>query len=638
MPFQLTDEQNAVANHDASKHGRVLAGPGTGKSATAVELAERLLNQEALPRLKFLTFTRAATIELDKKLAVQGKVKPATIHSFAISTLLNNRGCAPMPHPLRIPDDYEYKALIRPHLARRASVGVRRFDDLVKEMAAKWESLDPTELSEITPAERARFTGAYAEHRRAFGNTLLAELPDLLRCALRDHADLDGIGYDLLIVDEYQDLNACDLEVLKRLANRGMSILAVGDDDQSIYSFRKAHPAGIRRFLIDYPNAHNYLINICQRLPKKIAQWAYEIIAADPDRHKPQIQCREGAPEGMIGLLNFGSEVTEARGLADLISWLKDAKNISLSEILILSRTDYRGTFTRSLKEELVRRGLPMFDPAEIEVVLSDPPNRQLLAALRLIVDRQDSLAWLTLLRLEGGIGDTFIDHIYQRAVSGGITFAQALADESTEGFEEVSSVALRKRAHRLYERVITLLETVSIPVATPETKWGDWIVAEVEAGRLSPATEAFKAMLKSLDESYKEAEEGLGRFLSQLQPLSEDLARAQSQGVRFMTMVSSKGLTVRATIVVGVDNDLIPRPGMDINEERRLLYVAMTRSTDYLFLTWTKRRQGPAARAGNANPGRRTYSELLKSGSVESEDGTAFIQRLAKSPVPTND
>ena len=631
MPFQLTDEQNAVVNHDASKHGRVLAGPGTGKSATAVALAERLLNQEAPPRLKFLTFTRAATIELDKKLAVQAKVKPATIHSFAISTLLNNLGCAPMHHPLRIPDDYESKPLIRNHLARRAGVGVRRFDNLIREMAAKWESLDPEELPEITPAERARFIGAYTEHRRAFGYTLLDELPDLLRCALKDHTDLDGIGYDLLIVDEYQDLNACDLEVLKRLASRGMSILAIGDDDQSIYSFRKAHPAGIRRFLLDYPNAHDYLINICQRLPKQIAQWAYEIIVADPDRNKPQIQCRADAPEGMVGLLNFGSEVTEARGVANLICWLKDAKGVPFSEILILSRTDYRGTFTRSLKEELVLRGVPMFDPAEIEVVLSDPLNRQLLATLRLIVDRQDSLAWLTLLRLEGGIGDTFIDHIYQRAVSGGMTFAQALVDESTKGFEEVSSVALRRRAQHLYERVITILEAVLIPAATPETKWGDWIVSEVAAGRLSPMTEAFTSMLQSLDESYKEAKEGLGRFLSQLQPLSEDLARAQSEGVRFMTMVSSKGLTVRATIIVGVDNDLIPRPGQDINEERRLLYVAMTRSTDYLFLTWTNRRQGPAGRAGNANPGRRTFTELLKSGSVESEDGGAFIQRLVK-------
>jgi len=107
-------------------------------------------------------------------------------------------------------------------------------------MAAKWESLNPEERPGVAPEERARFMGAYTEHRRTCGYTLLDELPELLRCALRDHPDLAGVNYDLLIVDEYQDLNACELELLKRLAERGASILAIGDDDQSIYSFRKA--------------------------------------------------------------------------------------------------------------------------------------------------------------------------------------------------------------------------------------------------------------------------------------------------------------------------------------------------------------------------------------------------------------
>jgi superfamily I DNA/RNA helicase len=97
------------------------------------------------------------------------------------------------------------------------------------------------------------------------------------------------------------------------------------------------------------------------------------------------------------------------------------------------------------------------------------------------------------------------------------------------------------------------------------------------------------------------------------------------------MTMVGSKGLTVTATIVVGVDNDLIPRPGQDLSEERRLLYVAMTRAREYRFLTWANRRRGPGARAGRANPGRRTFCEFLRGGPIESEDGVALIRRLAE-------
>jgi DNA helicase-2/ATP-dependent DNA helicase PcrA len=334
MPIQFTDEQRRLVGHQLPGHGRMLAGPGTGKSATAAGLAEQLLSQDPAPRLKFLTFTRAATLELDKKLAAHGKLKPQTIHSFSIAILLRNPGSAPFPSPLRIPDDYETSRLVRPHLARLSGVSITQIKDLILEMAAKWESLDPAELPEITAEERARFIGAYTSHRRIFGYTLLNELPDLFRCALRDHQDLEGVDYELLVVDEYQDLNACELEVLRRLAARNMSIVAIGDDDQSIYSFRKANPAGIRRFLQEFENARDYVLTICHRLPTQIAHWAQHVIAGDIQRQKPPIQCADGAPEGGVALLNFPSEVTEAQGIADLVCWLRDAREIPLSEIL----------------------------------------------------------------------------------------------------------------------------------------------------------------------------------------------------------------------------------------------------------------------------------------------------------------
>lgn len=628
MPLEFTDEQKAVINHTLPGHGRVFAGPGTGKSATAVGLAEQLLDNEGnQPRLKFLTFTRAATLELAKKLPTQGKIKPATVHSFSIATLLRNPGCAPYPIPLRIADKYEYEELVRPHLAKRAGVNVLRLDDLVREMAAKWESLNPLELPEITPEERARFMGAYTEHRRTFGYTLLDELPELLRGALRDHPDLDGVQYDLFIIDEYQDLNACELELLKRLEVRGASILGIGDDDQSIYSFRKAHPNGIRRFLEDYPGAKDYVLSVCQRLPQRIARWAQFVIAGEVGRNRPPIQCKPETPMGTVGLLNFGSEVTEARGIADLVSWVNQSEGIPLSEILILSRTDYRGTFTHRLRDELRQRNIIVFDQAEVARILGEPQNRRLLALLRLAVNRRDSLAWRTLLHLEHGIGLKFIDNIYEAAMDTGTNFGEGLVNAGEAGFPELSK-AMKGRTIIFYRAIIETLEQLQIPAASPGFKWGQWIENSFNGG-LPESTEEFKALLRKIDETYPDAADGLDRYLSQIQPFSEDLARAQNDGVRFMTMVSSKGLTVRATIVVGVDNDLIPRPDQNLSEERRLLYVAMTRSTDALFLTWANRRRGPGARAGNPNPGRRTYSEFLRSGPLESEDGVAFIRRV---------
>ena len=95
-----------------------------------------------------------------------------------------------------------------------------------------------------------------------------------------------GDVFKHVIIDEYQDLNACELEILQRLAKLGVSVLAIGDDDQSIYSFRKAHPAGIRRFLQDFATDHDYKLTICHRSPRRILGWASHV--RPPEAGKPR--------------------------------------------------------------------------------------------------------------------------------------------------------------------------------------------------------------------------------------------------------------------------------------------------------------------------------------------------------------
>ena len=114
-----------------------------------------------------------------------------------------------------------------------------------------------------------------------------------------------------------------------------------------------------------------------------------------------------------------------------------------------------------------------------------------------------------------------------------------------------------------------------------------------------------------------------LGRFIGRIQPLGKDLASSASAGVRIMSMASAKGLTVEATIVAAGENEVIPRPGADVHEERRLLYVALTRARKVVYATSAPRRTGPSARAGGGRPvTRRSYSDLLQGGPVPSQDG----------------
>ena len=545
MAFNPTPEQTAILGHDPDRHARVLAGPGTGKSATLVALVDQLLAGNPAPRVKLLTFTRAATGDLAKKVSehpAAAAERPSTIHSFAISVLLRTPGMGDFPGPLRIADDWEDQTVVRPTLARRAGVQVRRLDRLIREMAANWESLRPEEDPRVDPAERARFVGAWQEHRQVYGYTLLAELPYALRNALHDHPDLEGVNYDLLVVDEFQDLNACDLEVLRLIGERGCSIIAAGDDDQSIYSFRRAAPEGIRQFPDDYPDAGDYTLSVTQRCGSRIIEWATYVIEGDPDRPpgRPRLQSAEGSPPGEVALLAFPSEVGEARGICTLVQALVQAEHIDPQDILILLRTDHNHAFSQPIKHCLEEIGIPYSDPDAIEKMLGEPSNRRMLEIFRLLVNRRDSLAWAGLLRLTSGIGNSFFDYIYDRARRGRVQFGQSLLDAYGDGFPEGPGGSSTK-ARQLIRSVLEWLDGHGAPESTPEGGWGNWIILTAGGDVVPVPSEELAALLHALDE-LMEGEQELGRYLGQMNPLGKDWALTESEGIRIMTMMGAKG------------------------------------------------------------------------------------------------
>lgn len=629
--YNPTPEQHAVLAHEADRHARLLAGPGTGKSATVVALIMKLLDVESPPRIRLLTFTRAATGELARKVSEHPEAtvdRPSTIHSFAISALLRNPGAADFPSPLRIADDWDMRNLIEPQLA--AMVGVTPtivHKRLIPEMAANWESLEPHEHPDVDEHTRNRFLGSWDEHRRVYGYTLLPELPDLLRRALESHDDLEGLDFDTVVVDEYQDLNACDLRVLRLLADRGTAVFGVGDDEQSIYSFRKAAPAGIRRFPEDYEGSADYTLSISHRCGAEIIRWARHVIEADPNRlhDRARLRAAVGAQPGERALLAFASQVTEARGVADLLQHLVHDEGLAPSDIVVLFRGDHNGSFSNPIKAELAKMDIAVDDPAVVNEVLNDPANRAVLLILRLLTNRDDSLAWAGLIQLESGIGKAFTKSIYDRAIAERLTFAAALVEAYEEGFPGAPA-ASAKRAKALVARTVAWLDRQVVPEELSDSRWGAWIVETKDPG--APISGRLAELLVGVDEVI-EPGASLGRYLGQIQPLARDRAQAQASGVRFMSMASSKGLTVEAAIVVAAEEGVIPRPDADVAEERRLLYVAMTRARRFQYVTWARRRTGPTARAGAPKvQARRTETRFLRNGPVQTQDGETYIRR----------
>ena len=628
MAFNPTDEQRAVLSHDLRRHCRILAGPGTGKSATIITLLNALPDGSPI-RAKLLTFTRAATAELAHKLSEAENVlcdRPSTVHSFCISVLLSNPGVGEFPEPFRMADDWENREIVRPTLARRLDLQVRQVRELFSELAANWESLVPEERPNIEPAIRAQFMGGWRQHREIYGYTLPSELPHALLNALRDHDDLKGIQYDALVVDEYQDLNACDLTVLRAIADHGCAIIGAGDDDQSIYSFRKAHPEGIRRFPTDYDDAADYPLSITQRCGRRIVEWVNFVIQGDPDRPVARrgLRCADGAPEGEAALLSFAGEVAEARGVATLTQHLITSRGIQPSEILILMRSDHNGQFSRRIKEELTARNIAFSDPDSVNEIVEYEVNRRALSLMRLAANREDSLAWATLLLLAGGIGATFMDYIYDRGRDGRLTFARALLAEFSGGF--AGAPRSSARAARIIEDAIRWAEEHPVPERMPEAGWANWISDAFPAGGTGEVTNEFRQLLSNVDERIEKTDD-LGGYLSQIGPLARDLALARSDGVRIMTLAGSKGLTVEAAILCGLESGLVPMDGADLAEERRLLYVGMTRAKRFLFGTWARQRRGPTARAGRGHANqRRRVSIFLDNGPVSSQDGNAYL------------
>lgn len=327
----LNAQQQAIVDHDPSCHARVLAGPGTGKSFTSVQYLERLTKTHPELKVQMLTFTRAAAAEFalkmgDAELSGLGISPPATVHSFALR-ILAGEPLSNIPRPIRIPDSWETKELVRPDISRllrrqgytKATPTVVRH--LEEEMAAGWESLDPERelYSEKDPALGAAYSGTWNEHRWALGYVLIGELPYRAVQTIEDHG-LDGIDLDLLLVDEYQDLNRADLRLIRLAADLAdVTVIGIGDDDQSIYGFRMAAPNGIREFCAEYANSADYPLTESRRCARAILAAAQTLIASHPGRPpKRPLTAVAGAPDGVYACLRFPSaQGRDRRGSAD---------------------------------------------------------------------------------------------------------------------------------------------------------------------------------------------------------------------------------------------------------------------------------------------------------------------------------
>lgn len=599
-----TEQQQQIIQHDRTRHGRVVAGPGTGKSWTCIALLERLHRDNPEIGLGLLTFTKAATAELVQKVANAGFdwIAPGTIHSFALRLLVANPGRAPINYPIRIPDSWETENLIHPYIASQLrargfqGTSTRQVANLEREMAARWESLDPNliTLAQIDPELRNTYVGTWTQHRERFGYVLLAEIPSRAGDLLEDH-EIDLNNMRFMVVDEYQDLNRADIRLVRLVANRGVRILAIGDDDQSIYGFRMAAPEGLRQFHDDFDGGLDYPLSISMRCGRRIIAAATSLIETAPNRpRRVPLAPRDGAIEGEFIYLRFRGHVAEASGVAEIIAH-RISHGVAARDIAVLVRSGVE-VWATLLRNELLQQGIGIVNANWVEEVLSEGALRHAIALAHLVQDRADSLAWWTLFKLTRGIPPTFIEYVSNQ-IQNRETFGNAVM-RLYPHFVGAPSERSRAAARQLVRQALATVEAVNIEqVELDEEGWGGWLKRWIGMANLSDEA---RHLLEDVGRRVS-PEDGLGFFLSQLEPVGKDIANA-ADAIRIMSMSSSKGITVNTAIVMGVEAGIIPLPAGNQDEERRLLYVAMTRATDLTVLTAAARRTGATARRGTPN------------------------------------
>jgi len=612
-----TNDQIKAIDH-VGKHARLLAGPGTGKTKTLTRRVLSLILQHniAPESILLITFTRLAAgqlrEEIGKALEPHNKNIPqiSTLHSFALKQILHNSSRVDaLPRPVRIADDWEERHVIQEDLKK--TLGLKEISEvriLINQLSTDWETLRIDEVGWEQQFPNAAFLGAWRGHKNQYGETLRAELVYQLKRQLSQNRDftLDW-EYKHVLIDEYQDLNACDLAIVSELAKRGAELFVAGDDDQSIYGFRFASPVGIRNFNIQYDKSEKLALEICFRCDKNILQAAEFVANLDAARLPKPTRARDNADDGEVIILGFKDQDHEAQSIAKKIKAIIST-GIKADEITILLRSDRHGSISKPVIEALKKESVDVSLTTDSEIEGKES-YRIVLSMIRLVVDKNDALAWRTLMQVQkNGLGTECISSVDKYAQEKGLRFGAALADISQK--PDVIKKFGEKCA-KFYSGVDAHLKELSaMPVPLDIlNKIIDSNVIQIED------KESIKKFLTSILNAIDGGKlEDLIKAVSTSSEMIEQ--ETKENAVNILTMHQAKGLTFDVCFIVGAEDEFIPgrNAGEKEGDERRLLYVSMTRARHKLFITYCNKRTGQQRHSGsNSGVEKRTLTRFLR-------------------------
>ncbi len=506
--------------------------------------------------------------------------------------------------------------------------------DLFSQLSADWESLIPEE--NLTPSPL--FIATWRNHRKIFGYSLRSELVYQLKRSLEQIPDFElERPFRHLLIDEYQDLNKCDLSVIKFIESRDqVEVFAAGDDDQSIYYFRKAHPEGIRNFHLDYQDTTDLLLTTCKRCDAAILELA-EFVASLDIKHKSKgTKTEPNKPRGQVKLLSFDNQVSESEGIARICKHLIDTGKYTPEQILILLRTDRHNIFSKEIISKLNDFDIPVSENANEQNIFETNYGRQIVSILRLLKNFENHLAWRTLIQVrKNSLGKKALSEIYSFALEKNLTFYQAVIYIINGGL----STNFTQKLKTEYNNILSIIDAVrnEIALAEEENLSIEQTIFNVVSEILRDKNEK-NTIQQHLIQIYQALDIAtFDKLVSAIE--SSDLDNVEieqetdQEKINILTMHKAKGLTADVVFIVAAEDETIPGNYIqepELGDERRLLFVSLTRAKHDLYITYCSERTGVQQRSGrDPNNKRRHLTQFLSDAPLKSINGQTYINDL---------
>lgn len=623
----LNPQQLEAVNYDAGPC-LIVAGAGTGKTKTLTTKIAKLIADGYHPaRILAVTFTNKAAQEMRERVdsLVPGagkKVWIHTFHSFGVRILRQNAQALGLSRDFAIYDDSDQKKVVSLILEQ---MGIK---DPKKEISqivslisrAKDDMVSPETMMQSATASGLDFKIRAAEVYRRYEQKLkeagALDFGDLLVktvVLLRDHEDIRSYYqefFEYILVDEYQDTNHTQYLITKMLAAKRRKLCVVGDPDQSIYSWRGANIRNILEFEKDFQDVKTITLEQNYRSTKVILEASNRLITKNKKRKEKNLftDKSQGDPIEVRELLTEGDE---ARWVSQNIKALVD-EGASLKEVAVFYRTNAQ---SRSFEDSFRRYQIPyrlvgtvrFYDRKEI---------KDIMCYARILINPADNVSLLRIINTPArGLGKVAQDRFMAYAEENHLSLYDALKNAAY--VPGVSAMALKAalRLVQLFENWrgdMLLTDPADIfHKILVESGYMDAVKAEMEK---DPEAESRLQNLDALINAVKEYEErchqgekepSVSDFLQEISLLSgEDDSNAGEGGaVTLMTVHLAKGLEFNNVFVTGLEENLFPicKDNEDeLEEERRLCYVAMTRAREKLFLTYAQSRRKFGQRQDN--------------------------------------